>query len=176
MSTRIYAPEMVWEYGNLSATTLIALDDTLRAWEGTPYESGQCFIQRGADCIGSVCGVIDDMDGRARATHPGLPSDASMHSRSTAIRAVRELIRRYSPCEKVESDSEHIFHVEPGDIVVTGSPGGGPGHVEMVGSCPNELWHALPASGFHQGGWSFLEQQFLFAIFRIQDKDRWGAL
>lgn len=174
MTTRVYAPEMLWIYGDVSAASLVSLDDTLRAWKGTPYESGQCFIQRGADCIGAICGVIDDMDGQGRRLHPGMPSDTSMHSRSTAIRAVRELVRRYAPCTKVLADSEHIFHVEPGDIVVTGAPGGGPGHVEIVGSRRNELWHALPSSGFHQGGWSFLEQQLLFAVYRIQDKHRWG--
>lgn len=175
MTTRIYAPEMVWEQmGCYGEHAIIALDDTLRAWEHTPYESGQRFIQRGADCIGAIFGVIDDMDGRSRAQKPGMPHDASMHSRSTAIIAVRELVRRYSPCEKVLPDSENVFHVEPGDIVVTGMPGGGPGHVEIVGSRRNELWHALPSSGFHQGGWSFLEQQLLFAVFRIQDKHRWG--
>ncbi len=171
MSTRIYAPTMEWHAG--IPQVVLPLGRALYAWEGTPYESGQRFIQRGADCIGAVFGVIDDIDGRERAEFPGMPQDASMHSRSTAIIAVRELVRRYSPCEKVESDEDHIFHVEPGDIVVTGSPGGGPGHVEIVGSHKNELWHALPASGFHQGGWSFLEQQILYAIYRIQDKHRW---
>lgn len=173
MGTRIYAPTMVWTLGNLSCRSRTALGAALEAWRDTPYESGQRFIQRGGDCIGSLFGVIDDIDGRARAAFPGMPHDAAIHSRSTAIIAVRELVRRYSPCEKVESDEDHIFHVEPGDIVVTGSPGGGPGHVEMVGTRPNELWHALPASGFHQGGWSFLEQQILYAIYRIQDKHRW---
>ena len=176
MTTRIYAPSLEWTLGDLSGMARANLGTVLEAWRGTPYESGQRFIQRGADCIGGVFGVVDDVDGRQRAQFPGMPQDASMHSPATARAAVRELVRRYAPCTKVESDSEHIFHVEPGDIVVTGSPGGGPGHVEMVGSRCNELWHALPASGFHQGGWSFLEQQLLYAVYRIGDKDRWGKV
>ena len=167
---RVYNPQMVWMPGDVRVA--VALGSALNAWMGTPYESGQRFIQRGADCIGGVFGVIDMADGRDRAAFPGMPQDAAMHSRSTAIVAVRELVSRYAPSRKVLA-KDGIFYVEPGDIVVTGSPGGGPGHVEIVGANPNELWHALPSAGFHQGGWSFLEQQVLYAIYRIQDKYRW---
>lgn len=178
MSVRIWSPNMVWEPSPESLRVVRALEDALEAWRGTPYESGQRFIQRGADCIGSLFGVIDDMDGRQRATFPGMPHDAAMHDRAGAIAAVRELVRRYSPCVKVEAqkdeDGAPVYYVEPGDIIVTGMPGGGPGHVELVGPHRNELWHALPVSGFHQGGWSFLEEQYLYAIYRIEDKHRWG--
>lgn len=178
MTVRIWGPNMVWEPSPLTSVTL-ALEHTLDAWDKTPYESGQRFIQRGADCIGALFGVVDDMDGRDRAEFPGMPHDAAMHDRAGAIAAVRELVRRYSPCVKVEpetdKDGHPIYYVEPGDICVTGHPGGGPGHVEMVGAHRNELWHALPVSGFHQGGWAFLEQQFLYAIYRIKDKHRWSA-
>ncbi len=174
MTTRIYSPRLIWEHGSIGATATVALDDELRRWEGTPYESGQSFVQRGGDCTGSLFGVVDAIDGRARMQPAGFPHDASLHNRAGAIVAVREIVRRYSPCVKVEADAEGYYRVEPGDIVVTGTPGGGPGHVEIVGAKRNELWHALPSSGFHQSGWSFLEQQLLYAIYRIEDKDRWG--
>jgi len=174
MTVRIYSPAMVWEPLDARVPeALCALDDTLRAWDKTPYESGQRFKQRGADCIGAVFGVVDEMDGRQRAQFPGMPQDTAMHDRRTAIAAVRELVRRYSPCRKVEPSARGVFLVQPGDIVVTGAPGGGPGHVEIVGARTNELWHAIPCSGFHQGGWSFFEQQVLFAVYRIEDKHRW---
>jgi len=173
MSVRIWSPNMVW-HPHADPAIQSALERALDAWDKTPYESGQRFRGRAADCIGALFGVIDDMDGRARAEYPGMPHDAAMHDRAGAIAAVRELVRRYSPCEKVEPDEDGALHVEPGDIVVTGHPGGGPGHVEIVGARKNELWHALPVSGFHQGGWSLLEQQFLYAIYRITDKYRWG--
>jgi len=174
MSTRIYAPRLVWTRGKIGDVALDALDRCLYAWHGTPYESGQSFIQRGADCTGAVFGVIDTIDGRARMQPAGFPHDGSLHDRAGAIRTVREIVRRYSPCHKLEAAEDRMFYVEPGDIVVTGMPGGGPGHVEIVGARPNELWHAQPAPGFHQGGWSFLEQQILYAIYRIDDKHRWG--
>ena len=174
MSTRIYSPRLVWTQGKIGDVALDALDRALYAWHGTPYESGQSFIQRGADCTGAVFGVIDTIDGRKRQEPAGFPHDGSLHDRAGAICAVREIVRRYSPCHKIEAAEDRMFYVEPGDIVVTGMPGGGPGHVEIVGARPNELWHAQPAPGFHQGGWSFLEQQILYAIYRIDDKDRWG--
>lgn len=151
-----------------------ALGKALRDWEGTPYESGQRFKQRGADCIGAVFGVIDQIDGRDRATFPGMPQDTALHNRASAVAAVRELLRRYSPASKVEALPEQPLCVEPGDVLVTGAPGGGPGHVEIVGARRNELWHALPGSGFHQGGWGLLGCQVLFAVYRIDDKERWG--
>lgn len=174
MSLRVYAPSMVWDPIRAAdgPAIMLSLERALEEWRGTPYESGQRFKQRGADCIGGVFGVVDEMDGRPRATFPGMPRDTAMHDRATAIGAVRELVRRYSPCVKVV-EQDGVFLVEPGDIVVTGMPGGGPGHVEIVGARKNELWHALPSSGFHQGGWGFLAQQLLFAVYRIEDKHRW---
>jgi len=174
MTVRVYRPRLVWTLGDLTLNARKALGEALREWEGTPYESGQRFIQRGCDCIGGIFGVVDMIDGRERAAFPGMPYDASMHDRAGAIAAVRELVRRYSPCHKVEANDERMFEVEPGDIVTTGEPGGGPGHVEIVGTRPNELWHALPGAGFHQGGWSLLDSQVLYAIYRIDDKERWG--
>lgn len=171
MTTRNYRPRLVWNAGDINVA--VALGSEIVNWLGTPYESGQSFPKRGADCTGSIFGIIDAMDGRKRMEPAGFPHDGSLHDRAGAIRTVREIIRRYSPCHKVEADENGMFQVEPGDIVVTGMPGGGPGHVEMVGPNPNELYHSMPTPGFHQGGWSFLEQQILYAIYRIEDKHRW---
>lgn len=174
MSASIYTPNIEWEPIRSADGPAImrALDTTLQRWRSTPYESGQRFCGRAADCIGSVFGVVDDLDGRGRARHAGMPHDTAMHQRGTAIAAMRELVRRYSPCQRLRGEGK--LHVQPGDIVVTGEPGGGPGHVEIVGARKNELWHAMPASGFHQGGWSLLSQQVLFAVYRINDKSRWA--
>lgn len=169
MSIRIVAPEMTWTPASFDAR---ALERALERWRGTPYESGQRMRGLGADCIGSVFGVVDDVDGRPRAEYPGLPVDAAMHSRATAVAAMRELVRRYAPCAKVVPTGR-VTRVEPGDIVVTGMPGGGPGHVEMVGCRRNELWHAIPGSGFHQGGWGLFAEQVLWVVYRIEDKVRW---
>jgi len=143
-------------------------------WEGTPYESGQRVKKVAADCIGSVFGVIDDLDGQNRASLPGLPADAAMHSRDTAVAAVRELIRRYEPNRKLRLGRNGDVRVRPGDIVVTGYKGGGPGHVEIVGARRNELWHSLEdGAGFAQRGWGFLESQVLYGVWRAEDQWRW---
>ncbi len=176
MGARVYSPTMVWQPipSGEGISIMLTLDRTLREWDRTPYESGQCFKQRGADCIGGVFGPIDEMDGQGRAQRPNMPHDGSLHNRKAAVAALRELVTRYSPCRKLESEDDGSFFVEPGDIVVTGMPGGGPGHVEIVGANRNELWHALPMAGFHQGGWSFLTEQVLWAVYRIEDKWRWA--
>lgn len=168
----IVDPRLLWTPADLPGLT-DRLSDVLASWEGTPYESGQRFIQRGADCIGAVFGVIDDLDGRARAEFPGMPHDVALHNGDTARAALRDLIRRYQPISKVPQRADGIYCVEPGDLVVTGHPGGGPGHVEIVGVRPGHLWHSLPDSGFHRGGWSLFDTQVLFAIYRIEDKERW---
>lgn len=176
MSLRVYSPRLVWDTLRCADGPAISksLDKALREWEGTPYESGQRFKQRGADCIGAIFGVVDQIDGRSRAAYPGMPQDTAMHNRATAVVAVRELLRRYAPAEKVEGLPGEPLLVEPGDVLVTGAPGGGPGHVEMVGARKNELWHALPGAGFHQGGWGLLNCQVLYAVYRIMDKERWA--
>jgi len=172
MSVILYSPEMEWcplDDPKIQAN----IERVMWAWKGTPYESGQRFIGRGADCIGAIFGIVDDLDGQSRAELPNLPPDAAMNDRSTAILAMRELITRYAPMARVRPDENNVTHVEPGDFVVTGELGGGPGHLEMVGARRNELWHCIPEVGFHQGGWSFFSTQVLWAVYRIQDKHLW---
>lgn len=164
---RIVRPRLTWT-PHPNPKIAANLERVLREWEDTPYESGQRLKGLAADCIGGVFGVVDELDGRPRAQHAGMPNDTAMHNRATAIAAMRELVRRYQPAIKVEGRE-----VQPGDIVVTGMIGGGPGHVEMVGPRKNELWHCVPSSGFHQGGWGLFAEQVLWAVYRITDQERW---
>lgn len=144
----------------------------LAHWDQTAYESGQCFAGRGADCIGAVFGVVDELDGLARRMVAGLPNDVSMHCRETAVAAMRELIRRYAPCQKVKA-RDGVLAVQPGDILITGIVGGGPGHVSMIGCDPNTLWEATPSSGFQRKGWSLLREQRVWAVYRLMNKELW---
>lgn len=168
---KVWTPPLVWEPHPLP-NVQPALERALESWRGTPYESGQRFRGRGADCLGSVCGVLDQMDGRARAAFPQFPHDTAFHSRETAIAALRTLLRLYAPLEKVEPAADELIHSWPGDLVITGFPNGGPGHVEIVGAHRNELWHA-DRNPFHQGGWSLLKVQELYAVYRLTDAWRW---
>lgn len=39
------------------------IQDILLKWEGTPYLSGQRIPGRGVDCVGFLCGVLDELFG-----------------------------------------------------------------------------------------------------------------
>lgn len=174
MTVRIISPKLRWQSKGMAQGTLDVIDRVLRSWGGTPYESGQAFIQRGADCTGSLFAIVDTLDGRKRIQPPGFPHDGAMHDRAGAVAAMREVMRRYDPVIRLTGVGDDGFlEVEPGDIIVTGDAGGGPGHIEMVGARRNELWHATDGPGFHQSGWGFFEGQTLFAVYRILDKHRW---
>lgn len=170
---RVRHPKLIWKACPKSLDISGPLQEALDAWEGTPYESGQRFIQRGADCIGAVFGVIDRMDGRERGMAPTIPHDTALHRPDTARAAMKVLLRAYAPAQKLRAGIGGMIRVMPGDIVVMGERGGGPGHVGIVGARKNTLWHAIPGSGFHQGGWGLNKRQTLHAVYRILDRERW---
>lgn len=180
MSLRVYKAPMLWtplsirgfDREQLQAVTS-RLESVLEGWRWTPYESGQCARGRGADCIGAVFGAVDEMDGRDRRLVSGLPRDAAMHRRHTAVKAMRRLVRAYQPAEKVEPEPGQKWAVQPGDIVVIGEQGGGPGHVMMVGPRRNTLWDATPGPGFQQKGWSLLDTNVLWAVYRLGNREEW---
>lgn len=172
-------PELQWTPFSESGWT--ALERTaamttfeyfLRHWEGTPYESGQRMAGLGADCIGSVFGVVDDLDGLDRGEAPGMPRDTAMHNRNQAVGAMREIVRRYAPNMKLKM-VDGIYQVQPGDIIVTGVVGGGPGHVSIVGPRKNTIWEAVPSTGFAMQGWSFFEEQDIWAVYRLNNRREW---
>ncbi len=149
------------------------LHEVLAAWEGSKYESGQSVRGLVADCIGGVFGCVDDLDGQNRRAPAGMPSDVAMHQRDTAVAAMRVLIQRYQPAVKVKANSVGIFVVQPGDLLVTGQSGGGPGHIAMVGPQKNTMWEAVPSTGFARQGWSLDSTQVVWAVYRLMNKEQW---
>lgn len=150
------------------------LGDALRAWSGTPYLSGQRLRGVGADCIGAVFGVLDDVDGRPRAQNPQLPADTSLHDRVSAYKAVSAIRHIYAPAERLRwADGKMV--VQPGDLLVVGTTHGGPGHLMIVGVRKNTVWHATRSNaGFAMTGWALGDGfERLFAIYRLQDRERW---
>ena len=175
--SNVYIPNLLW--GPLccirSRQALARLEGVLASWEGSSYESGASVRGVAADCIGSIFGILDDLDAQGRGRTSPLPHDAAMHNRAAAMSTMRELITRYRPNVSLPISSDGFFHVQPGDIVATGYPNGGPGHVEMVGTRKNTLWHALPESGFHQTGFGLLEgAQLIWRVYRVGDRWRWS--
>jgi len=103
----------------------------LESWEGTRHRDGQQCKGVAVDCVRFVTGVLDELYG-IKTEIARLPQDASFHSKETCFAALRVFLKNY-PHEDVEGD------LQPGDIVVTGPRGGGPGHAIIVGK--KYLWH-----------------------------------
>lgn len=167
--------DAVWEPMPIElASAQDRLGRALGAWSGTPYLSGQRLCQIGCDCIGGVFGVIDAVDGRQRAQNPSLPADAALHSPRTAYRAVVAIRRIYEPASRLRRVDGRL-HVQPGDLLIVGASGGGPGHLMIVGVKKNTVWHAAGRGArFEQAGWALgTGYERLFAVYRLDDRDRW---
>jgi len=117
------------------ARILAALRAVLESWEGTQYAAGQCAKQSGVDCTRFVGAICDELRGDERTSYDALPHDAAMHDRVGAERTMRELLRLYAPLVKVAGGV-----CQPGDFVITGPAGGGPGHSMIAGWRRGELW------------------------------------
>lgn len=145
------------------------LERILSRWEGTPYASGQQTCGVAADCIGFAFPVIDELYGRPSPPPGRLPPDVAMHDRQSAFEAVRRLRRMYEPCARVDGR-----FLEPGDIIVTGPAGGGPGHVMVVGPRKNTIWHCSTGRGVCWTGIGYLRSHMqLHAVYRFTDRWRW---
>lgn len=145
------------------------IHEVCASWEGTPYRSGGSLRGVEADCIGSLFGIIDELDGRQRRRDSDMPHDTSFHNAAAAYRALVRLRRIYAPAVRLRS-----WCYQPGDLLVVGTSDGGPGHLMMVGARKNNIWHATAASGFTQAGWSLgTGFERLFAAYRLGDRERW---
>lgn len=176
-----FIPNMVWEplqdpEKRFDCDALmVRMREVFASWEGSHYESGASVRGVACDCIGGVFGVLNDLDGLSRETSSPLPHDAAMHNREEAISTMRKLVRRAEPVKQLETQEDGNFHVQPGDIVVIGFVGGGPGHVAIVGPERSTLWHSLPNSGWHFGGFGLdADSQSLWGIYRISNRERWA--
>lgn len=124
----------------------------------------------GADCVGFIAGLLNELIGGTPISRPSLPPDTAMHYPKGAARVMLSLRRMFMPNVLV-LDNE----VEPGDVLAVGSIRGGPGHGMIVGSRPNTLWHSNgPHKGVMMTGFGEIKRARL-RIFRIYrcDKSRW---
>lgn len=146
------------------------MERILWQWEGTPYVPGQCLRGVGAFCTAFLCAVLDELYGRTPATPlPEIPDDASMHSPETARAGLRWFLRHYP-------NHVQIFDgiVQPGDVLVTGPKGGGPGHAILVGPRENTMWQCSGRS-VHFTGLSIPDTYTLHAIYRMTDRLAWSS-
>jgi cell wall-associated NlpC family hydrolase len=152
------------------------MEEVLQEWAGTPYRSGQKCKGVGADCIGFVFSIIDELDGRERAQSALLPPDAALHDRGGAFRAVAAMRRLYAPAERLRKPRGGKLELEPGDLLVVGTSKGGPGHIMIVGPRRNTIWHTTVIPGAHQAGWALgTGYERIYAVYRLKDRHRWGG-
>jgi len=145
------------------------LGQILASWEGTRYVPGQRCRQVGVDCVRFVSAVLDELYHRPVATEcPELPQDISMHNRRGALGGLRSFLRSYP-------EHERVFDgwVEPGDIIVSGPPQGGPGHAIIVGPMENTVWQASSPCVHYTGLYVASEFQTVFAVYRLLDRHLW---
>jgi cell wall-associated NlpC family hydrolase len=161
-------PRIVWR--PIAPEPTAALARALARWDGTPYVPGAQARGAGVDCVRFVAAVLDELRRRVTPIET-LPNDAALHAPGPARAAMLRLRRAYGPSALVHDDS-----LEPGDVVVTGVEGGGPGHALIAGDRPNVLWES-PGQGVRRVGLSALRRAgvVVFAVYRPTDKPSWRS-
>lgn len=141
----------------------------LESWEGTPYCAGQQVRGVGVDCVRFGTAVLDELYRRTSVTPcPRLPQDISMHDKVGALGGLKFFLRQYPNHVRVNASE-----VEPGDCIVTGPQGGGPGHLMIVGPRENTLWQAS-GHGVHYTGLAMPPSvQTVYSCYRLLDKHLW---
>lgn len=139
----------------------------LRSWENTPYAAGQGHRQVGCDCVRATVLILAEWMRWDVPEFETLPPDASLHDRKGAMRALHR-IRRALPAHERLRDTRRC---QPGDVLITGHPNGGPGHAIIVGTERNTLWQATRSAGFVRCGWALpSEHSKLYAVLRFCDR------
>lgn len=143
------------------------LHETLCSWRGTPYMRGQQRKGVGVDCVRFCSAVWDELLGMSPYPIARLPHDAALNKPAVARAFMRHVLHHYAPIGPVEGPAQ------PGDILVTGVAGAGPGHVILVGAERNTIWQAGQRS-VDQHGWALTEGfQVLMHHYRFGNRERW---
>lgn len=140
----------------------------LTEWEDTRYDLK--FSDKGAGiyCTAFVVRVLDELYGRPRTPLPSIPDDIGFHSKHGAYAGFKWFMRQYPTRRRLRDNK-----VQPGDIVIVGPNGGGPGHAMIVGPRENTLWHATGTRGVHYTGMGLPASYQFFAAYRFEDRERW---
>ena len=138
----------------------------LESWEGTPYHLNMGTKGVGTDCVHFVCGVADELQGSV-TPFESIPGDASMHAPAKAQGVMRFLMKAYG-ARRVSDGT-----IEPGDVIICGPEGGGPGHAMIAGNC--HIYHAT-GKKVQLTRFAPVKPHVVFhAILRIPDKEtRWA--
>lgn len=153
------------------------LERILGEWEGTPYRNGQSLKGVGTFCTAFLCSVLDELYRKAQPTPlPDIPPDAAMHDPERARGGLRWFLETYPNHVRVEPEIDGPYKgrriVQPGDVLVSGPVGGGPGHAILVGPRENTLWQCSGQS-VHWTGLYLPDCYSLFAAYRMTDRETW---
>jgi len=147
------------------------LEQELRTWEGTPYLAGQSLKGVAVDCVRFVVSVAAFLEGREVALER-LPQDMALHQPESARAAMRDILRVFPLWHPVQGRV-----VQPGDFVVVGPAGGGPGHAMLCSGRRNLLIHSSQAAGVQYTGLLMDPKTTeVFAIYRSTQRFRWAEI
>jgi hypothetical protein len=111
--------------------------------------------------------VLDEWFGKESFDLERLPPDTAMHNRKGAMRALRQIIRRYQPVASISDGT-----ISPGDILIVGQSG--PGHAMIAGPKKNTLWQSS-AQKVHFTGMALPHEVKLFEHYRIMEAAAWSS-
>lgn len=164
---RLWAPMRLHDQ-EVTGRATRRLAKILRSWEGTPYGAGQALRGVAGDCVRSTVSIVCEWLRLPMPALATLPQDAALHNRRGAIRGLHRIRRALPPHTRLKG-----LELQPGDIIVTGPPHGGPGHAIIVGTERANLWHTNPEAGMLRCGWALPPQHSkLFAAYRFDERER----
>lgn len=154
----------------ISAPWCARVADILREWRKTPYLEGSATRKRGADCVGFVVSVLDELHRYNRQPIPRTAAqDAGLHGDEPGRLAMFELVKRYPHVRITAEDDKPI---ECGDAVVVRT-GVGPGHVLIADANPAVLWHCVrPAGVVPAAAFDFIDK--IDSVFRSTEREKWA--
>lgn len=138
-------------------------------WIDTPYREGQATPKVGANCIGFGFGLLSRLHGRP-FQHERIPADTSMHNKVGAMRTLHRMRRTFPEHYRVRGP-----YLKPGDVMIAGPTGGGPGHWRFIGDERNTIWEA-GSGGVQRYGWCIPDTMKVFRVYRFTQEQQWQWL
>ena len=152
--------------------------EVLGSWEDTPYHHSMARKGKGVYCTAFVSQVLDELFRKTEPTPLNkIPHDVSMHCGHSARKGLKWFLRHFPTADRIWSatcdDDNHCdLGVQPGDILITGPIGGGPGHAIFIGPRKNVMWQAS-GNYVHYTGLALPVGSILYAVYRFSDKESW---
>lgn len=117
---------------------------------------------RGADCVGFISGVLEELYRRKFPITRKSPVGYS-HESNTFLDFATQALTLW-PVEKADT-------CEMGDLILVRPPNGH-AHLFITGARPFELWHCLHGLGVCFTGFCNLDESY--TIYRLKGKEQWA--